>query len=722
VKNRRTHTGRARLRVEYVALAGLTALVSLAGCNSKVQFQGASADKLNPKVVNDQEFPAATIADAAVHFKPAYGLVEETLTLKQKDPLTTTIKQAERKQLEDPFKQGHEAQQNEQMFDISAAGKLDLLVVVDNSASMANNQANLADKLKDLTASLTRVDWQVGVITSDMIKTDTANGDDMGNRPPGCLLRNGGKPIKKGDATAADDFYTAVNVGTDGSGNERLIRNTLLALNGSCPKGDNKWLRADASLGILMITDEDSTCPGDGDSDSLGTCGPGERPSDLIDYVKNRWPNRAKVYSLSWQSPKVDTSCRYIDSQHQALRILSLENSTTGIGGFDKSICQDSFSAELQGISQDVSRIVQREVTLAYDPVIPTIKLVARRVGETDFTPLTDFTVTGKTIKITAADADQIEQVKVDYGHDATPKFDHVQMSGKPAPGTIKVFVNGAALDPGQYTYDDLTGEIMFAAMPPDDADVKIRYRQVGDLPHEFDVGSLKVDGDLVGVTVNGQAVTGTTYDAKAGTLSFATPPDDGAAIAVSYREPDNRITHYAVSSQNLAALQGLSVKDADTGQPLGAALDGSEIVFDEADVVEGRHALVTYDYGDKDTVLSHELANPPLPDTLTVKEDGQDPGCITNTDIEGQTVSFNCTADQIGDVTIAYKYVAERYTTFTLNSDVPPGAFVHVYVDGIDEPNYKLDGRVVTVPDKDLQLDSKVRVIVTVIENDKKK
>ena len=54
------------------------ALMSLlSACNSEAEFKGQSADKKNPVVISDQEYPAALIADGTAQFRPNFGVVEE---------------------------------------------------------------------------------------------------------------------------------------------------------------------------------------------------------------------------------------------------------------------------------------------------------------------------------------------------------------------------------------------------------------------------------------------------------------------------------------------------------------------------------------------------------------------------------------------------------------------------------------------------------------------
>ena len=59
--------------------------------------------------------------------------------------------------------------------------------------------------------------------------------------------------------------------------------------------------------------------------------------------------------------------------------------------------------------------------------------------------------------------------------------------------------------------------------------------------------------------------------------------------------------------------------------------MEGSDVVFDPAEVVDGRQVTLVYDYGDSKTVLSHQLAHLPLPGTVQVHvDDGSFPTAST--------------------------------------------------------------------------------------------
>ena len=163
----------------------------------------------------------------------------------------------------------------------SGCEKVDLLFVIDNSGSMADEQINLVNSFPSFIADIqtTLADangYHVGVITSDLyvynpsclqegaMVTQTG-GVDSSNSVCG--------PYAEGHSymTEADNldttFSCAAQVGTGGDGNERPMTTMVAALSGTmngqggCNEG---FLRDDALLVVVIITDEEDDHEVDG--------------------------------------------------------------------------------------------------------------------------------------------------------------------------------------------------------------------------------------------------------------------------------------------------------------------------------------------------------------------------------------------------------------------------------------------------------------------------
>lgn len=131
---------------------------------------------------------------------------------------------------------------------------VDILFVVDDSGSMAEEQQNVAANFQafiQFTAGL-GIDYHIGIVT-----TDTSNGGEL----VAPYIANTG-PDATADPVAA--FVSAVNVGTSGSASERGLQSARLALTSPAVDGANAgFLRDDALLSIIFVSDEEDQSTGD---------------------------------------------------------------------------------------------------------------------------------------------------------------------------------------------------------------------------------------------------------------------------------------------------------------------------------------------------------------------------------------------------------------------------------------------------------------------------
>lgn len=116
----------------------------------------------------------------------------------------------------------------EEASQASAKGALDILIVVDDSGSMAEEQKNLSNKLEPLLSEISGSDWKIGVIT-------TSRGQSR--------LR---AVISRGDRNADEVFRLAVTPGTRGDGTERGIYQAVQGLKST------GFLRPGSSVAVLF--------------------------------------------------------------------------------------------------------------------------------------------------------------------------------------------------------------------------------------------------------------------------------------------------------------------------------------------------------------------------------------------------------------------------------------------------------------------------------------
>lgn len=152
--------------------------------------------------------------------------------------------------------------------DVQVCTKMDLLFVIDDSESMREEQENLSanlpgfiDILNDFNGGA--LDYRVGITTTGMnfslftppLQSTNLSGDN-GELRQECGMTK--RWIERGDPDAKTQFSCAANVGLDGPPLEMPLYATQLALRDRVEDGINEgFLRDDALLGIIMISDED---------------------------------------------------------------------------------------------------------------------------------------------------------------------------------------------------------------------------------------------------------------------------------------------------------------------------------------------------------------------------------------------------------------------------------------------------------------------------------
>jgi hypothetical protein len=212
----------------------------------------------------------------------------------------------------------------------TGCSKVDLLFVIDNSGSMADEQIHLINSFPEFVAEMQAklVDagsYHVGVVTTD---------SNEFNAPPcqlaGALVtQTGGKhssdqvcaPYASGKnyMSEADDlgarFACAGQVGTDGDGNEQPMYAMQQALDpalagpGGCNDG---FVRPDALLVVVVITDEEDDHELDACDQSAKSGSPGEPPDWYDGLVAAKGGVESNIVVLALVGP-TDASCPMLD-------------------------------------------------------------------------------------------------------------------------------------------------------------------------------------------------------------------------------------------------------------------------------------------------------------------------------------------------------------------------------------------------------------------------
>jgi hypothetical protein len=221
-----------------------------------------------------------------------------------------------------------------------AAPKADILFVVDNSGSMGEEQSLLASNAQSFFGNLSQsnIDYQIAVVTTDVVAAK-----DSGN------FQGSTKIIRPSTVNGASVFANTVNgLGTNGDANEQGLKAAMLALSDpliSNPQKNGGFLRPDARLVVIIVSDEDDSSPG---------------PADL--YTQFLWSlkpgGRQDLVSLSAVVGDSPSGCSSMNGDAVAgTRYLAVQQQTAGQF---QSICSYNWGQIGQAIGQAAAGVSDR--------------------------------------------------------------------------------------------------------------------------------------------------------------------------------------------------------------------------------------------------------------------------------------------------------------------------------------------------------------------------
>ncbi|MED5374516.1 MAG: hypothetical protein VX899_26100 [Myxococcota bacterium] len=245
--------------------------------------------------------------------------------------------------------------------------EVDILWVIDDSNSMAEEQLRVADGFEAFIQNLaeTNIDFHVGVISTDM---------DIDNPNRGVLL---GDPhyLTIDTPNYVNKFANRVQVGTEGSDKEKGISASVAALSEPLVSGVNEgFLREDAHLSIIYVSDEDDCSDNDAlAGESAEACYSQEGKlvavKDLIYELKGTKDPDRRVLASAIVGPEAGQGCADSWPGHR------YQGVSEQLGGQVHNICEGDFSAIMEELGLAVSEL-NRSFQLSYTPVLETMEVV----------------------------------------------------------------------------------------------------------------------------------------------------------------------------------------------------------------------------------------------------------------------------------------------------------------------------------------------------------
>lgn len=282
-------------------------------------------------------------------------------------------------------------------------GDVDIVFVDDNSGSMSAEQNQMANRFPNFISSLTNLNYQIGIITTDVSYSPTtyssaraANGN--GAYQDGKFLKfDGGDYIlKKGDSDVQGKFTRTIKRQETldcettyaysptlcPSGDERGI----FALNLMLDRGDSRMFRPGAHLAIVILSDEDERS-NPGAQNSGFPLQDYDKPETFVSKVAARLGTTKAVSVHSVIIQPGDTGCYNQNNlgngifgsygySYAALSQPSLALKALGgiVDGAMGSICASDYGAQLGNIGAKISANV-KDIQLACAPVAGSVSV-----------------------------------------------------------------------------------------------------------------------------------------------------------------------------------------------------------------------------------------------------------------------------------------------------------------------------------------------------------
>lgn len=628
-------------------------------------------------LTRSQTYAVASVQEGRLNFTPETKVLSQGFALRSIfSDNTAYFDQGVRPVMTKQYRQGSPGMTRSQTFSQAGFGVLDLQIVLDNSNSMGEEQNNLSTKLGPLMKAVENSDWRINVVTTDP--------------KDGCSR----VLIKRGDVNAASAFKDAVvGVGTGGTPNEQGIRMAVEGLR--CTT--TSWVRPGSAVAVLIVSDEDNC------SDGKGCSAPyNYSETYLLDYLKGTGRTlgmAARVYGLI----KIPGATDCTTAAKEGIQYARAANVTGGQLG---SICMDDYTAILTRISEDMATLLKKDFVLSEIPARGG--LVKILVNGAEY-PSSNYVVSGSTVSFTVIPP-YGSTIQADYVvGDVTPMYSRFALGEKPFDGSVTVMVDGGVADPKAYSIDPATHEVVFVAMPPASADIRLTFKQNIALKKDYALDARLVK-DSVSVKVNGAETR--DYDILAGgTLSFRTIPGESAKIEAKYRVKLGPELYYPVSLTG-TKVKFLGLYDGTSGSPIKADLVDGTVKVDPVDFMEGRSVQLRY-RNEKSGLNQVELPTQPIDGTLVVSPTSGNCASMAS----GKMVNLDCDVPMGTKLDLKWGYYTPLLTVFKLEGvDRPEAGEWKVLIDGVKTTAYKRVDSTVTLTDAP-DPDSKVTLVFTMMD-----
>lgn len=614
----------------------LISLALLLGCGEDSNFSSsAPVVNLTEDDFVTMEFKAGQKREVRIKLSRENENVRQQITMSEpkRSKLSWLQEVRERRYLKKV--QGSLGIDREEVFKLREAGKLDLLIVMDDSSSMFPYQEKIQSRFQILLDDIADLDWRLAVATT--------SSSCLRESPSGAKFLRSSDYQRQAELVLGE-FKSMITPGEFGNPIERGILMASEALAGDCAR--IPWTRDDSQKVVLIVTDE-KNCG------SASNEGCRSQDYSKAEFFLDRAPTDTRVFGLFHfkDNPECPSSGGYENmypSEYERLVNLS--------GGFADEICQLDYARVLTRLADEVQDKLVRSFELKYEPVLGSVEinLDGRQLSEREYS------VKGRKIVLEQALGDLESEVRLSYRHGASKMFDRVEVDRNIDPDSLLVFIDNRAIEASEFYYEKESSQIIFKTTPEQSAEVEFVYRLDEGLKSEF---SLTVPGELFDhkVTVAGVETKAYRYDPTWQKIIFESEPEDGAKIDFYYSLTSELPLEYPLTVVSHRDLSAQSLYSEDYGQvDLSERLNEGSVKFLASEYKPGRLWLLEF-LSKNSGIGAVKLALPDLFIDGSLGIHGQE-GCASNWRIVSGFLLYECFLASEQDLEISYSHY-EGYT-----------------------------------------------------------
>lgn len=253
-----------------------------------------------------------------------------------------------------------------QLVEIKDDRKVDILMIIDNSASMEYEQKSMAKRVGNMLGVLKGLDWQIAVTTTDPRNVNLGDG-----RLIPIYGANGDLILKSStisDADAQSKLGMTIQRPEQGSASEQPINATYRFIERALGKDSayRKFFRDGSNFAAIVISDED-------ESDNQFR----NDPNNLMKLISSSF-NQQKVFS--WHSiitKPGDQECKKTYGATFGERLAKFSEMTGGLIG---SVCEADYASQMTGIANGIVSM-NKKITLTCE-ALKQLPIVVEKDGK----------------------------------------------------------------------------------------------------------------------------------------------------------------------------------------------------------------------------------------------------------------------------------------------------------------------------------------------------